>query len=60
MELKSIFIGTAVAIAFTYLIVSEPGKVSWFFKGIYAVIALVAIVTIGYGIRNRFQSDQYA
>lgn len=59
MELKSIFIGAAVVTAFVYLIVTEPGKVSLLFRTIYAGIALIAIITVGYGIANRFRSSGY-
>ncbi|WP_251329802.1 hypothetical protein [Haloplanus pelagicus] len=56
MEVRSIFIGAAVALAFIYLTVTEPTKVSLVYRAVYTAIALTAIVTIGYGIADRVRS----
>lgn len=58
MELRSIIIGAAVAFAFLYMAVSEPDKVSMAIRGIYIAIALIAVVTIGYGVLDRYGSGQ--
>ncbi|GAB6862920.1 hypothetical protein ACFR97_13460 [Haloplanus litoreus] len=58
MESRSIFIGATIALAFIYLIVTEPSKVSLVYKAAYAVIAVTAIATIGYGIADRVRSER--
>ena len=59
METRSILIALTAGAVFVYLASNHPStKYSAIWLTIYAILAVLAFVIAGYGVRDRFRSEE--